>query len=79
MLIETAQARLLLQPGQLARLHLAPQARLRGLSGHAWITFDNDRRDVVLGPGDEFVADGRVPAIASALRGREVVEVQVST
>ena len=69
MLIETPRALLSLQRGQTARIELAAHARLRGIRGHAWITFDHDPRDIVLGPGEEFITDGPVHALACALRG----------
>ncbi len=68
MLIDTPEARVPLAPGQLTRLDLAAHTRLRGMAGQTWLTFDHDRRDIVLGPGDEFVADGPVRALACALR-----------
>ncbi len=68
MLIDTPEARVPLAPGQFTRLDLAPRTRLRGVAGQTWLTFDHDRRDIVLGPGDEFVADAAGRAIACALR-----------
>jgi hypothetical protein len=78
MLIDTAQARIQLQPGQLARIALAPLTRLRGVSGQSWVTLDNDPRDIVLGPGEEFVAEGGGRAIACALRGNGGAELLVA-
>lgn len=78
MQIDTPQARLPLLPGQVARLSLAPRTRVRGVSGQAWITLDNDRRDIVLGPGDEFVADADGRALACALHGGDAVELLVT-
>ena len=78
MLIDTAQARLQLHPGQMAKLNLAPRSRLRGLSGQAWITLDGDPRDIVLGPGEEFIADAPGRAIACALRGNGQAELLVT-
>ena len=69
MLIETPQARLSLYRGQTAHIDLGAHARLRGIRGHAWITFDHDPRDIVLGPGEEFITDGPVHALACSLRG----------
>jgi len=68
MLIETPRALLSLQRGQTARIELAAHARLRGIRGHAWITFDHDPRDIVLGPGDEFVTEVALHALACPLR-----------
>jgi hypothetical protein len=77
MLIDTPQARLQLRPGQMAHLELAPRSRLRGVSGQAWITLDNDCRDIVLGPGEEFIAEVAGHAMASALRGADPAELLV--
>lgn len=78
MLIDTAEARLALVPGRLAHLDLAPRSRLRGLAGQTWVTLDNDQRDIVLGPGDEFVAEAAAHAIVCALRGDGRAELLVS-
>ena len=78
MRISTDQARLALAPGRLAHLELAPHVRLRGLRGQSWITIDNDPRDIVLGPGDEYVADADSHAIACALRVDGCAELLVS-
>lgn len=67
MLIDTAQARIPLSPGQLARIALAPHTRLRGVAGQSWVTLDNDPRDIVLGPGEEFIAEAGGSALACAL------------
>ena len=77
MLIDTEAARLPLAPGHLAHLNLMPKSRLRGLAGQTWITLDNDQRDIVLGPGEEFVADSAGHAIACALRGGDAAELRV--
>ena len=79
MLIDTPQARLQLHPGQMAKLSLAPHARLRGLCGQSWITLDNDRRDIVLGPGEEFIANAGGQAIATALHGNGRAELMVTS
>ena len=78
MLIDAPQASLSIRPGQMVRLDLAAHSRLRGVTGHAWITFDHDRRDIVLGPGEEFVTEGPGHALAGALRGGGQTELWVS-
>ena len=78
MLIDTSQARVQLHPGQIAKLDLARLSRLRGLTGQAWITLDGDRRDIVLGPGDEFIADAPGRAIACALHSNGLAELMVT-
>ena len=78
MLIDAAQVCLPLPPGRLAHIALVPRTRLRGLRGQSWITLDNDRRDIVLGPGEEFVADSTVRAIACALHGNGAAELLVT-
>jgi hypothetical protein len=77
MLITTSQARLPLPPGQTAHLQLAARTRLRGLAGQSWITLDHDRRDIVLGPGEEFVVDFEGHAMVSALRYEGTAELMV--
>ncbi len=67
MRFDVAEARLPLAPGRTVRLQLAPQARLRGVAGQTWLTLDHDRRDISLGPGDEFVARDGGPAVVTAL------------
>lgn len=79
MLIETPQARLSLRTGQTAHIDLAAHTRLRGIRGHAWITFDHDPRDIVLGPGEEFITDAPVHALACSLRGDGSAELCVSS
>lgn len=79
MLIDTTAARLPLLPGQMARLALTPRARLLGLSGQAWLTLDHDTRDIVLGPGDEFVASRAGQATVGALRRDGHAEVMVQS
>lgn len=69
MLIDTPQARVSLHAGQSAHIELTAHARLRGIRGHAWITFEHDPRDIVLGPGEEFITLVPVHALASSLRG----------
>jgi len=78
MLIDTPQARLPLPAGRLAHIDLGPRSRLRGLAGQSWVTLDNDPRDIVLGPGEEFVVDGSAHAIACALRVDGDAELMVS-
>lgn len=77
MLIHADRVSLPLPPGQLARIQLQPRTRLRGVAGQSWITLDHDRRDIVLGPGEEFVADSSTRAIACALRGDGTAELLV--
>lgn len=77
MRIEASNARLCLRPGQLAHLELASRTTLFGLAGQSWITFDDDPRDVVLGPGERFVVEGPVRALASVLRGADPAELEV--
>lgn len=78
MMIDTPRARVPLRPGQFTHLDLPALARLRGLAGQTWITFDHDRRDIVLGPGDEFVAETAAHAIACALRADGEAELMVT-
>jgi len=77
MQIDVNEARLPLTPGRLVRLDLAPCARLRGVAGQTWVTLDHDQRDIVLGPGDEFVARHGGRAVATALQADGPAELWV--
>lgn len=78
MWIDVAQARLALHAGRTARLQLAARTRLVGIDGQCWITLDHDQRDIVLGPGDEFVVAAASGALAGALRPHGQAELLVS-
>ncbi len=78
MQIDVDEVRLPLRPGRMVRLDLAPAARLRGVAGQTWVTLDNDRRDIVLGPGDEFVARHGGRALATALAADGPAELWVA-
>jgi hypothetical protein len=56
-----------LQPGQVLRLRDAVGHRITGLRGEIWITQENDRRDVILTPGEGFVLDRPGLALAQAV------------
>ena len=77
MLINTFAARLPLSPGRLTHIDLPAHTRVRGLAGQSWITFDDDPRDIVLGPGEEFIAEQPAHAIAGALRSEGAAELLV--
>ena len=78
MLITAETARLPLLPGQLMRIQLAPRTRFVGVAGQAWLTLDHDLRDIVLGPGEEFVAVSAGHATVSALRRDAEAELLVT-
>lgn len=40
--------------------------------GELWITFDGDRRDLILGPGQSHRIDSRAPVVVSALKASTV-------
>lgn len=73
MLLATAYAELSLEPNQLARLTDACGTRVDCIDGHAWITIDGDRRDIVLARGESFVVDSPAPVIVHALQGQAAV------
>lgn len=77
MVLDTSPARILLQPGRVARWSLRAGTRLRGLRGTAWITADGDARDILLDPCDEWVLerDGELLACALHTQGTAVVQV----
>jgi hypothetical protein len=74
MLITTTRTRLLLDRGQSTRLTDARHARLASAGGTLWVTMDNDRRDIVLEPGDSFDVDGGEPVLICALGGPAVLD-----
>ncbi len=79
MQIDVTEARLPLTPGRMVRLDLAPCARLRGVAGQSWVTLDHDPRDIVLGPGDEFVVRAGGHALATALHADGPAELWVQS
>lgn len=76
MILDATSVRVTLCPGQVLRWHLQAGTRLRGLRGSAWLTHDNDRRDIVLEPHDEWVVerDGQLLACALQAEGAAVVQ-----
>jgi len=67
MTIQLQRARLRLADRQPLELTDSHGARLRGVGGAAWITVDNDSRDWVLEPGDEFVVASSERVLVTAL------------
>ncbi len=77
MLIDTRQARLPLIVGRVARLHHARASRVTALRGSAWITIDNDRRDIVLAPGESFVVDTDAGVLVHPLWRGQAIELLI--
>ncbi len=77
MIVETRQARLPLLPGQVIRMHLRAGSRLSSLSGTAWLTIDDDPRDIVLSGSEELLMDADRRVLACALRADGRAELQV--
>jgi hypothetical protein len=75
MRLDTPRARLDLAKNELATLRHACRTRLECLEGTAWVTIDNDPRDIVLARGESFVVDSGDNVIVFALGGA-VVDVQ---
>ena len=69
MLIETHGARLQLDKGQHFRLRAAFDTRLTCAGGIAWITMEGDAGDVVLAPGDAFVAPRGTIVLVGPING----------
>jgi DUF2917 family protein len=61
-----------LQAHQVVRFDDAVDTRVVCLRGQVWITQDDDPRDIVLGPGDDFTLDRRGLALATALRASSI-------
>ena len=77
MIVESAQARVTLAPGQIARLQLRAGSRLHGVAGVAWITLDNDPRDIVLERREEWTLDKDARVLASALPDDGGAEIRI--
>lgn len=75
MLLNTEQATLNLLRNQVAKLSRARDTQLRCIDGVAWITIDNQPRDVVLERGQSFVVDSNDDVIVFALLGPAAVEI----
>ena len=67
--------RLDLARNETARLSDARHTRIDCVDGVAWVTIDNDPRDVVLTRGQSFVVDRSADVIVCAIQGGAVVEV----
>lgn len=76
MLIATEATRLTLERGQSTRLLDARHAHLASAAGTLWVTIDNDRRDIVLEPGDGFEVDSAEPLLICALGGPAVLDLR---
>jgi len=68
MKICTAASRLIFTAGQTATLRNAQGTRIECLTGSFWITQEDDARDTVLGPGEEFTLDRKGEAVVHALK-----------
>ena len=56
-----------LRKGAIHRLNNGLGQRIESLSGSLWITIDNDRRDILVNPGEGFNIDREGAALISAL------------
>lgn len=75
MRFDAPHARVQLPADQLLRLTHARGTRLRAISGTSWITIDDDPRDLVLAPGEEWVVDAERPVLVTSLGGVATVAV----
>lgn len=76
MRIDTTPIRLLLQRGQTSRLPDTRATHLCSAAGTLWITVDHDVRDIVLEPGQCFIAPGDRGVTVSALSGPAVLDLR---
>ena len=76
MLIDIRSARVTLQRGQTSRLHGAGPSFLSSACGTLWVTLDNDRRDIVLKPGEGFGISNAVGVLVCALGGPATLELR---
>lgn len=77
MIVDTTDARVTLAPGRISRLQLRAGTTLRGAAGTAWITLDDDARDILLERGEHWTLDRDARVLACALRadGEAAIEV----
>lgn len=76
MLINTEQAQLRLERGQVSRLRGARPAYLASAAGTLWVTIDHDLRDIVLEPGQGVAVAGTAELLVCALGGPAVLELR---
>jgi hypothetical protein len=76
MLIDVPRTRLLLQRGQTSRLPDPAATHLCSAAGTLWITVDHDLRDIVLEPGQCFIAPSDRGVTISALSGPAVLDLR---
>ncbi|HEY6133167.1 MAG TPA: DUF2917 domain-containing protein [Rubrivivax sp.] len=79
MLIDTPQARLPLAAGHVAHLQHAQCSRVTVLHGLAWLTIDNDLRDIVLAEGESFVIDSDAKVLVYPLRHAQALELEIDS
>ena len=75
--VHTRHAQVQLNAHRSMSLIDAHGTRLRATSGTAWLTIDDDLRDLVLSPGEEWVVDSSHRVLVTPL-GRETVELELS-
>jgi hypothetical protein len=73
MLIDTLQAHLQLERGQVSRLTGAAHSHLSSAAGTLWVTIDHDSRDIVLEAGQGFEVASRETLLVCALGGPAVL------
>ena len=66
-----------LQPRQPIRLRVGAGQHITGVRGTAWITVDNDPRDVVLEPGDTHAFDRAGRVVVQSLGGGALLAAEV--
>jgi len=77
MIVDTTRARVTLAPGRISRLQLRAGTRLTGVAGTAWITLDDDARDILLEHRESWTLDRDARVLATALRSDGQAEIQV--
>ena len=60
-------AAIALRKGELHRIHAGFGQRIEALNGSLWVTIDNDRRDIVVAPGEGFSIDRNGDTLVSAM------------
>lgn len=76
MLIDLRSARITLQRGQTSRLRGAGPSYLSSACGTLWVTMDNDRRDIVLEPGEGLGISNADGVLVCALGGPATLQLR---
>ena len=63
---------LALQPGQVVTLDDAQGVRIRATGGSVWVTYEDNLKDLVIGPGETLVIARNGRTVVQALQPAQV-------